>query len=366
MNSAINPNGPTGPFDFYEAVPVVPDAETRELHIQQIIDQGFTREDALKAFNYAESARILKSTEYQVAIKEATNGFNVPMTHLSIKRIDKQSIHDWRVLQQIKNAIVGDEFEAIELYPAESRLVDSANQYHLWVFDDPQMRIPVGFGDRLVDDDQTAGCTQRRFENREATWPSKAELASSLRTLSTWMREHTGPSDGAMHMLINAAALLSKIDTASLQNEEHPAPSVATSATHSYTFEVNLTAQVTMLAEDPESALQKICQRFDGHLSEVEATIDCDHDPILWEIDDVEVERTRMPIDVPPANAQSHSAETVPFKESWAERSFDSIDAGFFSADTFHSEEAVKRAEFFMDRWRRQISSLRKNNFFND
>jgi len=29
--------------------------------------------------------------------------------------------------------IVGEEHEAFEVYPAESRLVDTANQYHLWV-----------------------------------------------------------------------------------------------------------------------------------------------------------------------------------------------------------------------------------------
>ncbi|MDE2096115.1 MAG: hypothetical protein KGL39_02645 [Patescibacteria group bacterium] len=29
------------------------------------------------------------------------------MTHLSIKRVDKQPIHDWRDLQEIKNRLVG-------------------------------------------------------------------------------------------------------------------------------------------------------------------------------------------------------------------------------------------------------------------
>lgn len=87
--------------------------------------------------------------------------------HLSIKRIDKEPIHDWRDLQEIKNMMVGKENEAIELYPAESRRVDSANQYHLYVLKDKNAKIPIGFTERLVMDakdfvDNTGG-KQRPF-----------------------------------------------------------------------------------------------------------------------------------------------------------------------------------------------------------
>jgi len=67
--------------------------------------------------------------------------------HLSIKRIDQEVIHDWRDLQRIKNELVGAECEAVELYPAVSRMVDTANQYHLWVITDPTYRFPFGFDD---------------------------------------------------------------------------------------------------------------------------------------------------------------------------------------------------------------------------
>jgi hypothetical protein len=62
-----------------------------------------------------------------------------PMVHLSIKRLDKEPIDEnhWRILQGIKNVIIGPEHEAVELYPAESRLMDTANQYHLWVLAQP-------------------------------------------------------------------------------------------------------------------------------------------------------------------------------------------------------------------------------------
>jgi hypothetical protein len=49
-----------------------------------------------------------------------------------------------------------------------------------------------------------------------------------------------------------------------------------------------------------------------------------------------------------------------PLKESWAESAFDEIDAGFFSADTFHSEEAIARAEWYMGRWAREIVAIRE------
>jgi hypothetical protein len=46
------------------------------------------------------------------------------ITWLSIKRNDAAPIHSWQHLQQIKNDICGEDREAIELYPAMSRIVD--------------------------------------------------------------------------------------------------------------------------------------------------------------------------------------------------------------------------------------------------
>lgn len=85
------------------------------------------------------------------------------IVHLSIKRNDREPIHDWRDLQEIKNQLVGAENEAIEIYPAESKRVDSANQYHLWVFKDPTYRIPIGFQTRLVSEDTIGLSKQRAF-----------------------------------------------------------------------------------------------------------------------------------------------------------------------------------------------------------
>lgn len=91
--------------------------------------------------------------------------------HLSIKRHDKEPCRDWRDFQQIKNELVGPEHEGVEVFPAESRLVDMANQYHLWVFAYAGMQVPVGWQKRMVWDEVHAdlvGAKQRQYDQPEA------------------------------------------------------------------------------------------------------------------------------------------------------------------------------------------------------
>jgi hypothetical protein len=69
-------------------------------------------------------------------------------------------------MQKIKNLIVGPENEGVELFPAESRLVDTANQYHLWVFERPDVRFPIGWNTRLTmtpEEVAGSGAKQRSF-----------------------------------------------------------------------------------------------------------------------------------------------------------------------------------------------------------
>jgi len=90
---------------------------------------------------------------------------------LSIKRLDKEPIHDWRDMQRIKNELVGEEHDAVEVYPAESRLMDTANQYHLWVFEDTVDKVcfPFGWSKRAVSGKRAAekvGGKQRPLDNK--------------------------------------------------------------------------------------------------------------------------------------------------------------------------------------------------------
>lgn len=90
-------------------------------------------------------SRLFEVNATPLNFEEGFAGF----VHLSIKRLDRSPIHDWRILQRLKNDTVGPDREAIEIYPAEDRLVDEANQFHLWVLPEG-LRVPVGFLDRQV------------------------------------------------------------------------------------------------------------------------------------------------------------------------------------------------------------------------
>lgn len=119
---------------------------------------------------------------YQVEVhRDAVDVEGFPRMHwLSIKRRDKEAVHDWRDLQRIKNDLVGPEHEAMELYPAESRLVDSSNQYHLWVLAEEGACFPLGFGERLVSEgDVSTGLgrsRQRPFEKRPDDCKTQEEI----------------------------------------------------------------------------------------------------------------------------------------------------------------------------------------------
>jgi len=82
---------------------------------------------------------------YRVRMRNAA-----PFVQLDICRHDGGVCANWRDFQQMKNELVGPECEAVELFPAESRLVDTSNQYHLWVVPDAQFRFSFGYENRLV------------------------------------------------------------------------------------------------------------------------------------------------------------------------------------------------------------------------
>jgi hypothetical protein len=101
--------------------------------------------------------------------------------HLSIRHNDRRAVRDWRQFQRIKNELVGEEREAMEIYPAESRLVDEANSYHLWVMPAGQ-QVPVGFNEgRMVGtsaDATKVGARQRNTPMAKSN-PPQPEGAST-------------------------------------------------------------------------------------------------------------------------------------------------------------------------------------------
>jgi hypothetical protein len=59
---------------------------------------------------------------------------NAEVWQLWISRRDGDHSRDRTDFMRIKNEVVGEEFEAVELFPAESRLNDAANRTSLFVF----------------------------------------------------------------------------------------------------------------------------------------------------------------------------------------------------------------------------------------
>jgi len=117
---------------------------------------------------------------YQVNVREEAEG----VTWLSIKRRDKESIHDWRELQEIKNKLCGPEREGLELYPAESRLVDTSNQFHIFVLPKGE-KFPYGYGDRLIveghEGELNKGSKQRPFKEDQV--PSDIKTLEQIKQL---------------------------------------------------------------------------------------------------------------------------------------------------------------------------------------
>lgn len=83
-----------------------------------------------------EEQLVFYNNRYHVFFRKHTvEGVPHAIIHLSIKNNDRSARHDWRDFQRIKNEIVGEHREMVELYPRETNKVDLSNQYHLWGYD---------------------------------------------------------------------------------------------------------------------------------------------------------------------------------------------------------------------------------------
>ena len=58
--------------------------------------------------------------------------------HAAIRNIDSTDI-PWNEKQRIKNELFGEEKQAIEFFPKQSELIDEANMYHIWVFEEKEL-----------------------------------------------------------------------------------------------------------------------------------------------------------------------------------------------------------------------------------
>lgn len=110
-------------------------------------------EEAYRMIGVVLSEEVYVNDTYQVSVTRGhqTGREGWPsMAHISVMRLDKQPSRSWSDMQAIKNQLMGESNEGIEIYPAEDRLTDCAPQYHVWCFEDDTFRIPMGWTTRKV------------------------------------------------------------------------------------------------------------------------------------------------------------------------------------------------------------------------
>lgn len=75
----------------------------------------------------------LWANSHYVVHRHLLDGTEEGSIHLSIRDNKRRAVRDWRHLQRIKNELAGKDREAIEIFPPDEQLIDTANQYHLFV-----------------------------------------------------------------------------------------------------------------------------------------------------------------------------------------------------------------------------------------
>lgn len=136
--------------------------------------------------------RLVRNSRYTVHVYV----WHTPLgevTQLSIRRNDKQVFKDWRDMQRIKNELCGPEVEGVELYPSESRLCDTSNQFHIWCLPEG-MVFPFGYHERLVTESGAMGSVQRPFEQKPADLASTEAVLRKVDEERERVRRESGMS----------------------------------------------------------------------------------------------------------------------------------------------------------------------------
>lgn len=143
-------------------------------------------EDLLYKQNDPGYIGVFVNSRYQVIVREQDTTLG-KVTWLAIVRRDRQPIRDWRDMQRIKNELTSPEAEGCEIFPKESRLVDTSNQFHLFVLP-TGMAFPFGYAERDVSDVQMPGSAhqQRAFEEPP---PDLNANATSRKQYRDWDRK---------------------------------------------------------------------------------------------------------------------------------------------------------------------------------
>lgn len=144
--------------------------------IAKMLSQGLTRHAAKTALRRLLACEWWGNEVYSCCVDRDSDmhalGNEIRLVHISYHRRDRAPCEDWREAQAIKTAVCGPDAEGIALYPSERRVMDTANEYHIWVpflrHNDEPLCFPIGWPEgKRSDADDTAhdvfGSVQRAF-----------------------------------------------------------------------------------------------------------------------------------------------------------------------------------------------------------
>jgi len=87
-----------------------------------------------------------ENKDYIVTVMKADFIKSIPglpnLFHVTIVRKDHNKVTDWEELQRIKDHVIGEDYTALQIFPAKADVVNYSNAYHLWVFDSRDFRLP--------------------------------------------------------------------------------------------------------------------------------------------------------------------------------------------------------------------------------
>lgn len=109
------------------------------------VTESIPAPDGLGHFNEFRNSRYCAFVRH---CKTRSEAFRT-LKHIAFRRIDYQSTIPWRDKQRLKNELLGEHWDCVELCPSEARLVDNSNMYHLWCLP-PGTLWPVGWFTRVV------------------------------------------------------------------------------------------------------------------------------------------------------------------------------------------------------------------------
>lgn len=151
------------------------DAKRDSLRADALVRQHSTPEAVDAWLAHAEQAAMTDEVHgndrYLVHVDRRPDG---TVEALSFRRLDRKPIRDWRDMQRIKNELAGYETEAVELFPADSRLMDSANHYWLWC-NPPGVLFPIGYNGGLVSNRSAGGSRQRPIGEHDRSFTLRAQ-----------------------------------------------------------------------------------------------------------------------------------------------------------------------------------------------